>query len=79
MQTKLTLRIDEHLVRKAKRYSNQTGKSISKLVADYFTLIDAGGAEERELTARVRSLLGALAGSHVSEEDYRTHLEEKHR
>jgi len=80
MQTKLTLRLDERVVRKAKRYSKKTGKSLSKLVSDYFAAIDAGdGGEESEVTPRVRSLFGALAESNVSEENYRRHLEEKHR
>jgi len=80
MQTKLTLRVDEKLVRKARRYSKRSGKSISRLVADYLTLINAGEEmDERELTPRVRSLLGALAGGKVAEEDYRRHLEEKQR
>jgi hypothetical protein len=80
MQTKLTLRLDETLILKAKRYSNKSGKSVSQLVADYFTLIDAGfESGERELTPRVKSLLGALAGTRVTETDYRRHLEQKHR
>ncbi len=80
MQTKLTLRLDERAVRKAKRYSKKTGKSLSKLVADYFAAIEAGDAgQESELTPRVRSLFGALAESNVSEEDYQSHLQEKHR
>jgi hypothetical protein len=80
MQTKLTLRLDETLIRKVKRYSTKSGKSVSRLVADYFTLIDAGfESGDRELTPRVKSLLGALAGSGVSEADYRRHLEQKHR
>ena len=36
MQTKLTLRLDDWLIRKAKRFSKKTGKSVSKIVADYF-------------------------------------------
>lgn len=80
MQTKLTLRVDEELVRKAKRYSKRSGKSISRLVADYLSLINAPeDMDEQELTPRVRSLLGALAGSRVSEKDYRKHLEKKQR
>jgi len=80
MQTKLTLRLDETLIRRVKRYSTKSGKSISRLVADYFNLIDSSQSpEDKELTPRVKSLLGALAGSRVSEQDYRRHLEAKHR
>ncbi len=80
MNTKLTLRLDDALIRNAKRYSAVSGKSVSKLVADYFALMDAGAPTTGgELTPRVRSLLGALAGSAVSEDDYHQHLEEKYR
>ena len=41
MNTKLTLRLDDQLILKAKRYSDRSGKSVSQLVADYFSLIDA--------------------------------------
>lgn len=80
MQTKLTLRLDDTLIRRVKRYSTRSGKSLSRLVADYFNLIGASQSpEDKELTPRVKSLLGALAGSRVSELDYRRHLEAKHR
>ncbi len=36
MQTKLTLRMDEELIRKAKRFSRKTGRSLSRIVADFF-------------------------------------------
>jgi Family of unknown function (DUF6364) len=80
VNTKLTLRLDDELIRSAKRYSVKSGKSVSRLVADYFALIDSG--EEvpgPEITPRVRSLIGSLKGATATEEDYRRHLEEKSR
>ena len=80
MNTKLTLRFDDELIRSAKRYAGRSGKSVSRLVADYFALIDADAdSAEIELTPRVRSLLEALSGSALDEQDYRRHLEDKHR
>lgn len=80
MNTKLTLRLDDRLISKAKRYSDRSGKSVSQLVADFFSAIDA---EEdipgTEISPRVRSLRGAFKGSTATEEDYRRHLEEKYR
>lgn len=79
MDTKLTLRLDETLIRSAKRHSAATGRSVSRLVADYFALIDAADSHGAgELTPRVRSLVGALAGATASEQDYRDHLRHKH-
>lgn len=79
MQSKLTLRLDDDVIRRVKRYSARSGKSLSRLVEDYFALISAGlEASGLDLTPRVRSLLGALSSARVSEDDYRKHLEDKH-
>ncbi len=78
MNTKLTLRLDNRLIESAKRHSAQSGKSISRLVGDFFALIDAKD-HQRDVTQRVRSLRGVLAGSALDEADYRRHLEEKYR
>jgi hypothetical protein len=80
MNTKLTLRLDDRLIDRAKRYSDRSGKSVSQLVADYFALIEADEPiPGTELTPRVRAMIGALKGASVTEEDYRRHLEEKYR
>ncbi len=80
MNTKMTLRLDDRLIDRAKRYSSRTGKSVSRLVADYFTLLEGDepipGAE---LTPRVRAMIGSLKGASATEEDYRRYLEEKYR
>ena len=80
MNTKLTLRLDDRLIDRAKRYSDRSGKSVSQLVADYFTLIDSAETPlAGTLTPRVKSLLGASSGATVDEQDYLRHLEDKHR
>lgn len=77
MNTKLTLRLDDALIAKAKEHSSRSGKSLSRLVGDFFALIDSAETGT-EITPRVRSLRGVLAGSGLDEHDYRRHLEEKH-
>ena len=80
MNTKLTLRLDDRLIRNVKRHAAKSGKSVSKLVGDYFALIDTNeDSPEIKITPRVRSLIGSLKGAAVTEEDYRRHLEDKHR
>lgn len=80
MHTKLTLRIEEELIERAKSYARQSGKSVSQLVSDYLELLPQPEAQrKRPMTPIVRSLRGVLAGSGVDEEDYRRYLEEKHR
>jgi hypothetical protein len=80
MQTKLTLRLEEQLIRRAKSYARRSGKSLSELVADLFSRLSTPGEpEQRELTPAVRSLAGALSGQPLTREEYRRHLDEKHR
>jgi len=79
MNTKLTLRLDDALIESAKRHSDKSGKSVSRLVADYFMLIESDEAARGvKITPRVRALIGSLSGATVDEQDYRRHLEEKH-
>ncbi len=78
MNTKLTLRMDDRLIDRAKRYSDRSGKSVSQMVADCFALIEADeDIPGTEITPRARALLGSLKGVTVTEDDYRRHLEEK--
>ena len=57
MNTKLTLRLDDELIREAKEYSQETGKSVSRLVEDYFreNLHFELGARERTAIAEFLS------------------------
>ena len=80
MQTKLTLRLDDRLVRRAKAYARRSGKSVSQMVTEYFALLV--GREEGEaggLPPTVKLLKGALRGRNVDRREYRRHLEEKYR
>ncbi len=80
MNTKLTLRIDEKLIKSAKEYSARKGKSVSKLVAEFFQLIQNEKFErEKQYTPTVNSLKGVLKGKRVSEKDYKKFLEKKYR
>jgi len=80
VQTKLTLRLEERLVRRAKAYARRSGKSVSQMVADYFLLLLGREPEEAELLPpTVKLLKGSLRGRRVDRRDYRRHIEEKHR
>ena len=79
MKTKLTLRLDQKLVRRAKTYAKRTGKSVSQIVAEYFLLLGSRAEDgEVRLTPTVKSLKGALRGGQVDKADYRRYLEEKY-
>lgn len=79
MDTKLTLRLDAQLIRRAKAYAKRSGKSVSAVVADYFAALEAEDAEVTMLGPKVRSLIGVLREHPGDEQAYRRHLEKKHR
>ena len=79
MNTKLTLRMDDNLIKSAKRYSAKKGKSVSQIVADLFEIIKNQKINrEYSLTPAVQSLKGVLKGKQFDENDYKNYLEEKY-
>ena len=79
MNTKLTLRLDERLIGRAKHEAEKRGKSVSRMVAEFFGSLGAasrkGAIKHPPITA---SLLGALSGKPTSENEYKRHLREKY-
>ena len=79
MQTKLTLRLDERTIQRAKLYAKQSGQSLSKAVSDYFSALQSEDRREVRWTPVVRSLKGVLAKRKTATRgDYRRYLEEKY-
>ena len=68
MKTKLTLRLSEELIKNAKKYSAKRGKSVSKIVADLFTVIKNEKLKKNyKITLAVKSLKGILRGKKMEE------------
>ena len=76
MQNKLTLRLDESLIKRAKIYAKNNNKSLSQVVADYFQLLTTKRTENTEIPIITQSLTGIIKG--VDEDDYKRHLEQKY-
>ncbi len=79
METKLTLRLDEGVIKNAKREARNRGTSLSLMVADYFRGIQSRGGSRKGLPPVTASLLGSLKGSKLDRGQYQRHLEEKYR
>lgn len=61
MHTKLTLRLEEQLIGQTKSYAAKAGKSVSQLVAEYFTLLTSKKNKPSSPAAPItRSLRGLL-------------------
>lgn len=81
MQAKLTLRIENSLIKAAKEYSRIHNKSLSQLIANYFLSItqDEFKHNSQEMPPITRSLKGILRNKKVSKKDYLTYIEDKYR
>ena len=78
MNTKLTLRMDEALVRRAKAEASRRGKSVSQMVSEFVDSLGSPRRDEQKLPPITASLVGVLKGHRVSELAYKKHLREKH-
>ncbi len=80
MSSKLTLRLNEDLIRNAKKYAKNSGKSVSKIVADHFEFIRnaQGNTADADDSPATHSLRGVMRDFPVSEADYRQHIENKY-
>lgn len=80
MMKKLTLRLDQNDIEHAKQYARREGKSVSRLVADYFALLESDSAlVGTETTPRVAAPVGVLRGATVDDDDCRRYLEWRYR
>ena len=81
MDTKLTIKLNEQVIEKAKEYAKQRGTSLSKLVENYFNTISNDSMVEEEITPLVKSLTGYVP--YISEKDekegYTEYLIEKYK
>ena len=79
MHTKLTLRLDEQLIERAKDEAERRGKSVSQMVAEFFSSLDRRSRREQGPRPPITgSLLGLLRGTRVDERDYKRHLATKY-
>lgn len=79
MQTKLTLRVEEAVVRKAKRLARQKGTSVSRIFGDFIRRQPESVVEE-EFPPNTYAMIGAIRepGMSIEEGDYKKHLEDKY-
>ncbi len=77
MQTKLTLRLESELIKQAKKYAKQQGKSLSQIVADYFTIFSKI-SNKPKIAPITNSLIGIIKDNNLEVADYKKHLEEKY-
>ena len=60
MDTKLTLKLDEYIIEKAKLFAKAKKTSLSSLIENYLQKITSGSNPEVEITPLVKSLSGII-------------------
>jgi hypothetical protein len=60
MTTKLTLTIEERVIKTAKKYAQKKGRSLSGLIENYLKALASEDSLTSEMTPRVRRLRGSI-------------------
>lgn len=60
MQTKLTLRMDDELISHAKQIAKEQGKSLSQIVADYFSVLTTSHKPDLNKDLKITKALDEL-------------------
>lgn len=61
MDTKLTLKLDQEIIEKAKKYAKSNDISLSKLIESYLTSLTKNKKSSTEITPLVESLSGVIS------------------
>lgn len=78
--TKLTLSVQQGVVKRAKRYAARRGTSVSRLVERYLDLVSRPASEaDADPTPVLKRLRSELKRASVDVADYRRYLERKYR
>lgn len=81
MSTKLTLRLDNDLIRQAKKTAQSNGVSLSRIVEDYFKSLAVQKRKETPespVLSEITGILSTKTGSKKFMAEYKKHLEEKY-
>lgn len=81
MDTKLTLKLDESIIEKAKGFAKRQKTSLSKLIENYLHQITSEDEGKEEITPLVKSLSGIidLPADYDHKEAYGNYLADKYK
>lgn len=81
MDTKLTLKLDEDVIEKAKEYAKLKNTSLSALIENYLQKITSEKKGKRKITPLVKSLSGIidLPADYDHKKDYTDYLMRKYK
>ncbi len=82
METKLTLRLNDRVIKRAKKYARSHKISLSKMIENYLDSVTTQTEEDKiNITPLVESLSGVidLPAEFDYKKEYRDYLEEKYK
>lgn len=81
MDTKLTLKLDQTVIEKAKEFAKNQSTSLSKLIENYLLSITNGQTSEGNISPLVKSLSGVikLPNDTDTKEEYSNYLTNKYK
>ena len=80
MDTKLTLKLDNNVIERAKNYAKKQQTSLSMLIETYLNYLTSSQTENEEVTPLVKSLSGViqLPKNFDYKKDYKKHIANKY-
>jgi hypothetical protein len=60
MTTKLTLTIEQEVIKTAKVYAQKKGKSLSELIENYLKTLTSNKIDEKDISPKVKELIGVI-------------------
>ena len=80
MDTKLTLKLDDNIIDRAKDYARQKNVSLSKLIESYLNILTASKTDKSAVTPLVKSISGIikLSGDFDYKKNYKNYLAGKY-
>ncbi|MDB4901047.1 MAG: hypothetical protein JWQ63_328 [Mucilaginibacter sp.] len=60
MTAKLTLTVEENVIKKAKSYAKHTGRSLSELIENYLQTLTEGNKNKEQLSPKLKRIVGSV-------------------
>ena len=80
MTTKLTLTVEEDVIKKAKSYAKHTGRSLSELIEKYLETLTDEHKDTGQISPKLKRLIGSvkLPADFDEKKELNTYFENKH-
>ncbi len=80
MTTKLTLTVEEKVIKRAKLYARQTGRSLSELIENYLDNLTSEEEGKEQLSPKLKNIVGVvkLPDDFDEKKELHTYFESKH-